>query len=90
VSARAQEKGARLVVSGYPPHVVRDEARRRPSLQSAREGERPQIEVLVLRGSREAVLELASRTDVLHRVTTADGATLAIVVPGDARGDIRP
>ena len=90
VSARAQEKGARLVVSGYPPHVVRDEARRRPSLQAAREGERPQLEVLVLRGSREAVLELDSRTDVLHRVTTADGATLAIVVPGHARGDIGP
>jgi hypothetical protein len=82
VDARAREKGTRLVVSGYPPQVVRDEARRRPALAFAREGEGAQLDVLVLRGAREAVLELASRTDVLHRVTTADGTTLAIVVPG--------
>ena len=56
----------------------------------ARDEERSDLDVLVLRGSREAVLELASRTDVLHRVTTADGATLAIVVPGHARGDAGP
>lgn len=90
VDARAREKGTRLLVSGYPPHVVRDEARRRASLEFAREGQRPDFEVLVLRGSREAVLELASRTDVRHRVTTADGATLAIVVPGGARDDVAP
>ena len=90
VSARAQETGTRLLVSGHPPHVVRDEARRRPSLAFARDEERPRLDVLVLRGSRETVLELASRTDVLHRVTTADGATLAIVVPVPAREDIGP
>lgn len=85
VDDRARREGARLVVSGFPPHVVRDEVRRRPSLHAARNGERSHLQVLVLRGTREAVLELASRSDVLHRVTTADGATLAIVVPGAAR-----
>jgi hypothetical protein len=85
VDDRARREGVRLAVSGFPPHVVRDEVRRRPSLDAARNGEHPHFEVLVLRGTRETVLELASRSDVLHRVTTADGATLAIVVPGGAR-----
>ncbi len=85
VDRRARQEEVRLAVSGFPPHVVRDEVRRRPSLHAARDGERSHLEVLVLRGTRETVLELASRSDVLHRVTTADGATLAIVVPGPAR-----
>ena len=79
----ARQKNVRIVASGYPPHVVRDEARRHAGLDFARPMvERQHLDVIVLRGTRERVIELAARQDVLHRVTTADGTTLAIVVPG--------
>jgi hypothetical protein len=87
--AAVRPDGGHVVVSGHPPQVVRDEARRLPGLQFARaELQRHQLDVLVLRGKRSEVLELAARTDVLHRVTTADGATLAVVVPGPAFTEI--
>jgi hypothetical protein len=80
---------SRIVLSGHPPHVVRDEARRLPGLTFARsELARQQLDVLVLRGKRQDVLELAARSDALHRVTTADGTPLAIVVPGPEFGEI--
>jgi 4-amino-4-deoxy-L-arabinose transferase-like glycosyltransferase len=83
--ALARERGVRLVVAGHPPHVVRDEARRHLHLEYARpQAGRHQLEVIVLRGPRADVMELAARTDALHRVTTADGTPLAIVVPGPA------
>lgn len=85
IEEQARGRQAPLVVSGFPPHVVRDEARRRPGLDFARnQKERHHLDVFLLRGTREGVLELAARTDVLHRVETADGALLAIVVPGPA------
>ena len=81
--------GTRIVLSGHPPHVVRDEARRRPGLDFARnELKRHHLDVLVLRGTRREVLELAGRQDAVHRVTTADGTPLAIVVPGPAFAEI--
>ena len=87
--AAVRPDGERVVVSGHPPQVVRDEARRLSGLEFARaELQRHQLDVLVLRGPRREVLELAARTDVLHRVTTADDATLAVVVPGPAFAEI--
>jgi hypothetical protein len=89
VETAARQGGVRIVVSGHPPQVVRDEARRLSGLEFARaELRRHQLDVLVLRGPRREVLELAARTDVLHRVTTADDATLAVVVPGPAFAEI--
>lgn len=89
IAAAARPGGAPVVVSGHPPQVVRDEARRRAGLDFARaELQRHQLDVLVLRGKRQEVLELAGRADVLHRVTTADGATLAVVVPGPAFAEV--
>ncbi len=89
IDAAARQGQTRIVVSGHPPHVVRDEARRHATLDFARnELKRHQLDVLVLRGPRQDVLELAGRTDSLHRVTTADGTPLAIVVPGPAFAEI--
>ncbi len=89
IAAAARPGGAPVVVSGHPPQVVRDEARRLAGLDFARaELQRHQLDVLVLRGQRQEVLELSARADVLHRVTTADGATLAVVVPGPAFAEI--
>ena len=89
IDAAARQGHARIVVSGHPPQVVRDEARRHSTLDFARnELKRHQLDVLVLRGPRQDVLELAARGDTLHRVTTADGTPLAVVVPGPAFAQI--
>jgi hypothetical protein len=82
--------GLRLVVSGAPHHVVRDDVRRFASLEYAREElEAHHLTIVVLRGPRQDVLDLAGRSDVLHAVTTADGAPLAVVVPGPRYADVQ-
>ena len=40
------------------------------------------LNILLLKGSREAVLGLAGNPDALYRVTTADGTPLCVVLPG--------
>lgn len=40
------------------------------------------VDIRLLRGPRDAVLQTASRPDVLHTVTTSDGAALCVVLPG--------
>jgi hypothetical protein len=42
----------------------------------------PHLEVALLRGGRQDLLELAARPDILDAVTTADGMPLSVVVPG--------
>jgi hypothetical protein len=85
----ARASGTRVVVSGRPHHIVRDDAQRFASLAFAREEEAAHhLEVLVLRGPRQDVLELAQRADILHAVTTADGAPLTLVVPGPRYAEV--
>jgi hypothetical protein len=85
----ARASGIRLVVSGAPHHVVRDDVRRFGSLEYAREDlAAHHLELLVLRGPRQDVLELARRTDILPAVTTADGAPLTVVVPGPRYAEV--
>jgi hypothetical protein len=89
IARAARTERVRIVLSGHPPHVVRDEARRNRLLEFARgELHRDQLDVVVLRGPRPDVLELAARRDALYRVTTADGTPLAIVIPGPAYDQI--
>jgi len=79
----ARASGIRLVVSGAPHHVVRDDVRRFASLDYAREDlAAHHLALQVLRGPRQDVLDLARRTDILYAVTTADGTPLTVVVPG--------
>jgi hypothetical protein len=40
------------------------------------------LDVRLLKGSRNAVLETAARPDIVHRVATADGTPLCVVLPG--------
>jgi hypothetical protein len=40
------------------------------------------LDVRLLKGSRQAVLDTASDPSALHRVTTADGTPLCVVLPG--------
>jgi hypothetical protein len=85
----ARASGTRVVVSGRPHHIVRDDAQRFASLAFAREEEAAHhLEVLVLRGPRQDVLELTQRADILHAVTTADGAPLTLVVPGPRYAEV--
>ena len=44
--------------------------------------------LLVLRGPRQDVLDLARRTDILYAVTTADGTPLTVVVPGPRYAEV--
>jgi len=83
VDRAARAAGTRVVISGSPHHVVRDDSQRFGSLQFVREEDgEPHVLVQLLRGRRADVLELAARPDILHAVTTADGTPLAVVVPG--------
>ena len=85
----ARASGIRLVVSGAPHHVVRDDVRRFGSLDYAREDlAAHHLALLVLRGPRQDVLDLARRADVLHAVTTADGTPLTVVVPGPRYAEV--
>jgi len=85
----ARASGIRLVVSGAPHHVVRDDVRRFGSLDYAREElDAHHLTVVVLRGPRQDVLDMAGRGDVLHAVTTADGTPLAVVLPGPRYAEV--
>jgi hypothetical protein len=46
------------------------------------------IDIRLLRGPRDAVLQTASRPDVLHTVATSDGAPLCVVLPGPRYADV--
>jgi hypothetical protein len=85
----ARPSGVRLVVSGAPHHVVRDDVRRFASLDYAREElGAHHLTVVVLRGPRQDVLEMARRSDVVHAVTTADAAPLTVVIPGPRYAEV--
>ena len=85
----ARASGTRLVVSGAPHHVVRDDVRRFGSLDYAREElGAHHLELVVLRGPRQDVLDMARRGDVLHAVTTADGTPLTVVIPGPRYAEV--
>jgi 4-amino-4-deoxy-L-arabinose transferase-like glycosyltransferase len=85
----ARACGVRVVVSGRPHHLVRDDSQRFPELRFARDEEAAHhLEIVALRGPRQDVLELAGRSDILHAVTSADGAPLSVVVPGPRYADV--
>jgi hypothetical protein len=85
----AQAAHTPLVVSGHPHQLVRDESRRVDALDYNRiEKENHHLEVVLLRGPRADVMELAERPDALYRVTAADGTPLTVVVPGPRYAEI--
>ena len=89
VAGVARASNTPLVVSGRPHHVVRDDMQLYSGLTFAREEEAAhQLEVIALRGPRQDVLDLAQRPDILHTVTTADGAPLTVVVPGPRYAEV--
>jgi hypothetical protein len=90
LDAAARASGTHLVVSGRPHHVVRDDVRRFSTLEfMAEEDGDCQLDVRLLRGERQDVLELAGRKDILHAVRMADGTPLAIVIPGARYDEVK-
>ncbi len=74
-----------LRVSGWPLPLVRVDARRFPRLQvTDLASGTHHVEVVLSRGSRASVMELAARRDMAARVTTTDGALLCAALRGPA------
>jgi hypothetical protein len=85
--AAAQAERARmpLGVSGNPSEPVEADVGRFRSLWFVPRGsDSSHLDIRLLRGPRDGVIGLANRGDVLHRVTTADGTPLCVVLPGPA------
>jgi hypothetical protein len=78
------------VVSGRPLHIVQADAARYPriAVTEAHAGLHA-FELVLSRGSRAEVTQLAARQDALARVTTRDGALLCTVLPGPASPAVR-
>jgi hypothetical protein len=75
----------RPIVSGRPLHIVRADAARYPRISvTEHEAGLHAFELVLSRGSRAEVTQLAARPDALARVTTRDGALLCSVLPGPA------
>ena len=79
----ARRSGVPLVVSGQPPHVVQIDAGRFDSLSSAGpEQGLHHLEIAPVWGPRSEVSSALARGDVLHWVSTSDGAVLCITTKG--------
>jgi hypothetical protein len=80
---QAAEAGTAIGVTGNAWEVVAVDKLRYPSLWfRRREQGGYHLDIRLLKGPRRAVLDTASRPDVLHRVVTADGTPLCVVLPG--------
>ena len=91
-SARtARLSGRPITVSGYPAHLVEDNAARFPQLVFIPPAEqRHALTVRLNRGVAKEVAALASDARALYRVRTADGAVLCVVLPGPAFAELQP
>jgi 4-amino-4-deoxy-L-arabinose transferase-like glycosyltransferase len=86
----ARRSGVPLCISGDPYTIVRGNAERFKSVYAEYPSRHAHhIEVVLARGSRTALRQLASRPDILHVVKTADGAPLAYVLPGPRFDEVR-
>jgi hypothetical protein len=78
-----------LGVSGNPIQAVQADAGRYHSLYvSPRNARDFHFDIRLLRGPPDSLRAFASSANVLHRVTTADGTPLCVVLPGPAYGEI--
>jgi hypothetical protein len=85
----ARGAGVALVLSGQPPHVVQIDAGRYPSLASAGPEEaRHHLEIVPVWGAEAKARRAATGSDVLHWVSTSDGAVLCVTSKGPRFADV--
>jgi hypothetical protein len=85
----AREARMRVVVSGQPWPLIQLNAPRLPDTDFVRlKEDRHHLEIALVQGQRRDVIAIASRNDVLARVTTADGAVLCTLFPGPAWAEL--
>jgi hypothetical protein len=88
-SGLARRSGTFLRVTGSPWSLVRADLPRFPALIPSPAPD-AHVEIRLLRGSRNTITVLANRADALHVIRTADGAPLAVVLPGPRMQDVWP
>lgn len=87
----AERSGVPIAISGEPWQVIQLDAERFHQLYfTLPYRNQHQIDVRLARGSKEGVEGLAARADILHKVTTPDGAVLCVVVPGPRFSELQP
>ena len=82
-AATARQAQMPVRVWGRPEHLVEFDAARFPELIVTPDRAQPHhLQIRLLRGSINDLLHLTSNPEVVHRVTTADGAVLCVVSRG--------
>ncbi len=82
-AATARQAQMPVRVFGRPDHLVQFNAARFPALiVTPNRADPHHLEIQLLRGSVNYMLRLATNPEVVHRVTTADGAVLCVVSRG--------
>ena len=85
VDALVPARQRQVTVSGWPVNILHMDGTRYPRIHVTDPDARAhQFTIVLSRGSRARVRELAARRDVLARVTTRDGALLCAILPGPA------
>jgi len=80
---QARRAGMPIGVAGNAWEILLADQPRFPSLWFRhREEDGYHLDVRLMKGPHQAVLDTNARPDVLYRVTTADGAPLCVIVPG--------
>ena len=80
---QARRAGMPIGVAGNAWEILLADQPRFPSLWfRLREEDGYHLDVRLMKGPHQAVLDTNARPDVLYRVTTADGAPLCVIVPG--------
>jgi hypothetical protein len=81
--AVARDAGIPLVISGNPIQAVDADASRFRSLMVVERRDLVyHLDIRLMRGPADSLREFAARPDILHKVTTADGTPLCVVIPG--------
>jgi hypothetical protein len=90
IDAHASASHTHVRVSGWPLDLIRADAKRYSNLEiTERDVNAHQLDLLMVRGSRAFVSDLAARTDAVTRVSASDGALLCVVLPGPAYDTLR-
>ncbi len=89
VDRLARSSGVRLIVSGQPPHVVQFDSGRFSSLSyTGPEQGLHHLEIAPVWGPGPEAWRTVTRNDVLHWVSTSDGAVLCVTLAGPRFGDV--